>query len=164
MATNVNPESLTTTLTNPKGGAIAVVIFSSTYHPSVDFMTRMKAFIHDFPSIQLITINQDDHRHLLGLPILGVTEVPSLVLFYRGRPFSQPLVDEFQAVSRLRRLALQSMETDDFEAVGTCFRVSPDADLRKWTKSSTSEQRLRESVVGDLLSPLWIVMESVYEI
>jgi len=164
MATHLNPESLTTTLSNPKSGAIAVVVFSNSYHPSVEFLGRVKEVLQDFPSIQLITINQDDHRHLFGLPILCVSEVPSLILFNRGKPFSQPIVDEFRATARLRRLAFHSMETDDFEAVGTCLKVAPEADLRRWKNSTTSASAKYESVIGDLLTPLWTVMESLYEI
>lgn len=164
MSSGLNPESLTSTLCNPKSIAIAVVVYSNSYSPSLQFLASIKTTLQDFPLIQLIAINADDHRHLLGLPILGISEVPSLVLFSKGRPVSQPIVDQFQAICRLRRVALQTMETDDFEPVGTTIKVPPSANLTKWRPKSSETESARSVMMVDLLSPLWVAMDSVYEI
>jgi hypothetical protein len=164
MAVNLNSESLTNLLCNPKGGAIAVVLYASSYSPSVEFVARMKSVAHDFPSIQLIIINTDDHKHLLGLPVINVSEIPALILFNHGRPVSQPIVDSFHAGARLRRLGLQSMETDDFEAVGTLFNVAPGTDLSKWKKKSGHSVSRTDSVIATAAAPLLTVMDSIYEL
>lgn len=163
MTPSLNAEALTRSLTNPKGGAVAVVIYSNAYGPSVQVLTQVKNVIHDFPSIQLIPINAEEYGHLLGTPVLNVTEIPSVLLFYRGRPFSQTLTEMFQINTRLKRLALQSMEVDDFEPVGTTFRVMG-ANVSKWKPASQAVTKLDESVLAGLLSPLWTIMDSLYDI
>ncbi len=164
MSVNLNSESLTNLLCNPKGGAVAVVLYASTYGPSLEFVSRVKSAAQDFPSIQIIAINTDEHKHLLGLPVINVSEIPALILFYHGRAVSQPIVDLFQAVARLRRLGLQSMETDDFEAVGTVFSVSPGADLSKWKRKSGMSSSRAESMIASVAAPLLTVMDSIYEL
>lgn len=164
MSSSLNPESLTSALTNPRSIATAVVVFSNSYTPSLEFLANIKLALQDFPLIQLVAINADDHRHLLGLPILAITEVPSMVLFSGGRPVSQPIVDQFQAIRRLRRVALQTMETDDFEPVGTTIKVPPSTNLAKWKQRNSDGSNIRPAGIVDLLSPLWATMDSVYEI
>lgn len=161
---NLNPESLTNLLSNPKGGAIAVVIYSPSYVPSLEFLSHIKAATHDFPSVQLIVINADENRNILGLPVINVSEIPVLLLFFNGRPVYQPILDSFQAGARVRRLGLLSMETDDFEAVGTLFKVPKGTNLSKWKKLTDGQMSRSESTTAAVAAPLLTVMDSIYEI
>jgi hypothetical protein len=164
MTTIQNPESLTHTLCRTKSGPMAVVVYSNAYAESLDFLAGIKMVIRDFPSVQLIVMNADENKHLLSLPVLGFSEVPSLILFDHGRPISQPLSDLHIAVARLRRLGAASIETDDFEPVGTFFKVARGVDTRRWVNTSSQHPTRQLSTIRGLLSPLWDVMDSIYEI
>ena len=161
---NSNPESLTLSLSNPKSGAMAVVVYSTTYAPSMQVLASTKRLIADFPSIQLISINADEHRNLLNLPILNVTEVPSVLLFFQGRSFAQPLTESYQIYTMLKKLGAISMEMDEFEQVGTSFKLPAGLSTDKWRPSSHNTTAPGEGAIVGLLGPVWTIMESLYDI
>jgi hypothetical protein len=161
---NFNPESVTSALSNPKSNPIAVVAYSNSYGPSLQFLAAIKTALQETASIQLLAINADDHRHLLGLPILAMSEVPSLVLFWKGRPVSQPITDQFRATSRLKRFSRETMESDDFEPVGTTFKTPTGTNISRWISSGGSKASPSDSALMGILTPLWTIMDSIYDI
>lgn len=164
MTSNWNPETLTRSLSSSKSGAVAVVVYSNSYAPSLQTLSHVKKLLVDFPSIQLMPLNADEQRHLLGIPILNIAEVPSVSLFFRGRPFCQSLSDIYQITNRIHRLAIQSMEIDDFESVGTTFKIPDGADVEKWRLACGPSFHQTTASAASLLAPMWTVMDSVYDI
>jgi hypothetical protein len=158
----MNEESLMRQLSNPKSGAIVIIVFSSAYGPSLRTLEQVKRLIELFPSIQMLSINADEHRHLLSAPALNISEIPSVIMFHRGRPFSGPLTDIYQITDRIKRLAIVSMEVDDFDCVGTNIRLPVSAALQKWSASNTFETG-NASLVS-LFQPLYTLMDSLYDI
>ena len=158
----MNEESLTRQLSNPKTGAIVVVVFSTSYGPSLRILEQVKRLIELFPSIQMVPINADEHRHLLSTPALNISEIPAVIMFYQGRPFAGPLTDNYQITDRIRRLAIVSMEVDDFDCVGTNIRLPVSAGLQKWSGSNGLETTNRSPAF--LFQPLYSVMDSLYDI
>jgi len=163
----VNAESLTRTLSNPKGGAQVVVVYSDNYGPSVQVLNHVRKLVELSPSMQLISINSREHQYLLSLPILNVSEIPSVLLFHNGRSFCSPVTDIFQVTDRIRRLSIVSMEMDDFESIGTNIRVPDIPETHKWRSKSSSQGNANGSRFGSLraiLSPLYAIMDSLFDI
>ena len=158
----MNEESLTRQLSNPKAGAIVVIVFGGSYGPSLRILEQVKRLVELFPSIQLLPINADEHRHLLSTPALNISEIPSVMMFYQGRIFAGPLTDNYQITDRIKRLAIVSMEVDDFDCVGTNIRAPVSAGLQKWSVSNGFET-VRTSP-DSIFQPLYSVMDSLYDI
>ena len=158
----MNEESLTRKLSNPKSGAIVVVVFSGTFGPSLRVVEQVKKLVELYPSIQMLPINADEHRHLLSTPALNISEIPSVIMFYQGRPFAGPLVDNYQIADRIKRLAIVSMEVDDFDCVGTNIRIPPSVGLQKWSVSSGIDPAQKVQV--SFFQPLYSVMDSLFDI
>ena len=138
-----------------------MVVYSQSYAPSIQVLNHVKKMAATYPTIQLLAISSDDHRHLLGIPILNVTDVPSVLLFFRGAPFSSPVADIYQITDRLRRLSICSMEVDDFESIGTNVKVPPIPEFAKWRSASTLTDA---SPMLSILTPIYTVMDALYDI
>ena len=158
----MNEESLTRQLSNPKSGAIVVIVYSGSYGPSVKVLDHLKRAIEAYPSIHLIQINADDHRHLLSAPILSISDIPSVIMYFRGRRFSGPLTDQYQMIDRIKSLAMVSMEVDDFDCVGTNMRVSSTQEMQKW--SITNSVGSLQGTKASFFHPIHAVMDSLYDI
>lgn len=164
MTVKWNAESLTRTLFDSKREAMCLVVFSSRYLPSVVFLNQVKSLISDFLGVQLIDIDSEDYRELLNIPALNVTEIPCGFLFSRGRVVCQGLTDVNLLANRLRYLAVQSMEDDDFEPVGTGFAVSDKCRVDHLYGGTSGPSNFRHNVVFSALTPLFTIMDSLYDI
>ncbi len=158
----MNEESLTRQLSNPKSGATVVIVYSGSYGPSVKVLDQLKRLIEAFPSINLLQINADEHRHLLSAPALNISDVPSVLMYYRGRRFAGPLTDQYQITDCIKRLAIVSMEVDDFDCIGTNMRVSSTPELQKW--SMTNSLGALKTSTTSIFQPIYAVMDSLYDI
>jgi thioredoxin-like negative regulator of GroEL len=162
MVHSINGESLTRALANHRGGAKVVVVYSSNYGPSVQLLAHVRKLVESSPSIEIIPINFDEQKYLVQLPILNVNEIPTVLLFNNGRPFCSPVTDFFQVTDRIRRLAVVSMDMDDFDSIGTNIRVPDNSETQKWkNKSSIAAQGVSYS---SFMNPLYTIMDSLFDI
>lgn len=164
MSSKWNSESLTRALFDCKRGPTCLVIFSSKYSPSLKLLNIVKRVIAENPSIQIIEIDAEERRDLLNAPFLNITEIPSVYLFNKGRVLCQSLTDTNLVVKRLRYLAAQSMEVDDFEPVGTAFKASHSCKIDRWRLHPMEKSNVYTSYLAYAISPLWTIMESLYDI
>ncbi len=159
----MNEESLTRQLSNPKSSAVAVVVYSNKYGPSMKVYEHVKRLIEASPSIQILPVNADEHGHILSAPILNITDIPSVVLFYQGSCFAGPLTDIYQITDSVKRLAIVSMEIDDFDCIGTNVRAASVPEMQKWSASGSVNGGIRVPTT-DIFQPLYAVMDSLYDI
>lgn len=137
-----------------KSGAFAVVVYSSSYSPAVEILLYVKEYLVHFPTIQLIALNIDEDRQVIAGPFLNVTEVPTVLLYWNGRPFCHPLTEISRVEDRLRRLAIRSMEIDTFESQGTVFSAPFSViEPKKSAESSSS-----------VLTPLFQLLDPLYDV
>ena len=146
-------------LSNLLSGAAVVVAYSHGYAPAMQMLNYVKAYIAKFPSIRLVPLNADDDRALLSDSILRITEIPTVLLFLHGRPFSTPSSDIYLVSNRLKRLAIRSTELDTFESMGTRLNVPVGMSLGEWEPTS---QDFRN--VGNAPHALFTIMDSLFDI
>lgn len=149
----VKPDNVNVALksmTRGDAGAFAVVVYSNAYAASVQVLNFVRDYVDKTPSVRLIAVNLEEHRQVISSPLLNVTEVPSVLLFFHGKPFGFCMTDVGLIGEALRRLAICSMEVDTFESLGTSFTLL----------SSTA----KEGEVQAFSNPLVTMLDSLYDI
>jgi hypothetical protein len=141
-----------------------LIVYASSYQPSAQLFMHLKMLLSDFPSIQYIPINSDEARHLLGIPVLNIEEIPTVSMFFRGRLFCEPSSNFYHVTTCVKKLATVSMDIDEYEPVGTTLRIAHGLNTSSLKSPKTEVDSNSSYFMVSLLSPVWAIMGSLYDI